>query len=83
MRDGTQILALIKPQFEAGKEHIGKGGVVKDPLIRQQVVTDIRQFFDTRGYGVKEVVTSPILGPKGNEEYIIHLEFKKNKITLE
>ncbi|MCG8614713.1 MAG: TlyA family RNA methyltransferase [Desulfobacterales bacterium] len=77
MRDGTVILALIKPQFEAGKEHIGKGGVVKDPAIRQQVVTDIQTFFDTRGYGVNGVATSPILGPKGNEEYIIHLEFKK------
>ena len=77
MGEGTVILALIKPQFEAGKENVGKGGVVKDPDVRKQVVEDIKSFFKTRGYGVNDVVTSPILGPKGNEEYIIFLEYKK------
>ncbi len=76
MRKGTQILALIKPQFEAGKENIGKGGVVKDPKMREQVVQDIQSFFKTRGYAVNGVVPSPILGPKGNEEYIISLQFQ-------
>ncbi|MCG8684590.1 MAG: TlyA family RNA methyltransferase [Desulfobacterales bacterium] len=77
MRNGTQILALIKPQFEAGREHVGKGGVVKDPEVRKQVVNDISAFFNERGYKVNGTVTSPILGPKGNEEYIIFLDFKK------
>ncbi len=77
MREGTGILALIKPQFEAGKENVGKGGVVKDPEVRKQVVEDIKAFFQTRGYRVNDVVASPILGPKGNEEYIISLEFEK------
>ena len=77
MRAGTGILALIKPQFEAGKENVGKGGVVKDPNVRQQVVADITAFFKAREYRVNGTVTSPILGPKGNEEYIISLDFKK------
>ncbi len=74
MHNQTQILALIKPQFEAGKENVGKGGVVKDPAVRAQVVDDIKSFFTARGYRVNGTVTSPILGPKGNEEYIIFLD---------
>ena len=75
MRPGTKILALIKPQFEAGKENVGKGGVVKDPDIRQAVVEDITGFFTQRGYRANGVVPSPILGPKGNEEFVIYLDF--------
>ncbi|WDP93106.1 MAG: TlyA family RNA methyltransferase [Desulfobacter sp.] len=74
MKPGTVILALIKPQFEAGRENVGKGGVVKDPAVRAQVVEDIKTFFSDRGYRVNDTVTSPILGPKGNEEYIIFLQ---------
>ncbi len=73
MGASTRILALIKPQFEAGKENVGKGGVVKDPEVRAAVVHDIRLFFEGRGYLVNGVVPSPILGPKGNEEFIISL----------
>lgn len=78
MAPGTKILALIKPQFEAGKQCIGKGGVVKDPEIRKQVISDIKAFFENTGYEVITVVPSPILGPKGNKEYIIYLSFKEN-----
>ncbi len=76
MGNGTVILALIKPQFEAGREHIGKGGVVKDPEIRKKVVDDVTAFFRDRGYEVHDVVPSPILGPKGNEEFLIHMDFR-------
>ncbi len=74
MQSGTIILALIKPQFEAGRENVGKGGVVKDPAVRARVVEDIKAFFGTRGYQIHGTVTSPILGPKGNEEYILFME---------
>jgi len=77
MRNGTMILALIKPQFEAGRKNIGKGGVVKDPEIRHQVIQDIKNFFKNRGYDVNQVVPSPVKGPKGNREYIISLNFKE------
>ncbi|MCG8565165.1 MAG: TlyA family RNA methyltransferase [Desulfobacterales bacterium] len=83
MRDGTKILALIKPQFEAGREHIGKGGVVKDPEIRKKVVDEITAFFRDRGYQVHDVVPSPILGPKGNEEFLIHMDFRTLNSTDE
>ncbi|MBC8439644.1 MAG: TlyA family RNA methyltransferase [Deltaproteobacteria bacterium] len=78
MRDDTRILALIKPQFEAGKQNVGKGGVVKDPEIRKLVFKDLKMFFKERGYLVNQVVPSPISGPKGNKEYIIYLNFKEN-----
>jgi 23S rRNA (cytidine1920-2'-O)/16S rRNA (cytidine1409-2'-O)-methyltransferase len=77
MRPGTDILALIKPQFEAGKENVGKGGIVKDPEIRNQVKQDVILFFQNRGYKVNGTVTSPVLGAKGNEEYVISLVYGK------
>ncbi len=80
MREDTWVLALIKPQFEAGKENVGKGGVVKDPEIRKKVVRDIQSFFKDRGYALNDVVPSPILGPKGNEEFILSLTFHKKTI---
>jgi len=78
MRDNTLVLALIKPQFEAGKQNVGKGGVVKDPEIRKLVIKDLKVFFKERGYLVNIIVPSPISGPKGNKEYIISLNFKEN-----
>lgn len=78
MRDDTLILALIKPQFEAGRKNIGKGGVVKDAAVRERVIEDIKSFFKERGYRINLVVPSPILGPKGNSEYILSLNYKEN-----
>jgi 23S rRNA (cytidine1920-2'-O)/16S rRNA (cytidine1409-2'-O)-methyltransferase len=75
MKENTRILALIKPQFEAGKGKVGKGGVVRDNKVRNQVVNDIKSFFIKRGYKLEDIVPSPILGPKGNKEYIISLKY--------
>lgn len=75
MHTGTRILALIKPQFEAGRSRIGKGGVVRDPKIRQEIVQEIKDFFTTRGYETGEVIPSPVPGPKGNQEFIISLRY--------
>ena len=77
MRHDTNVLALIKPQFEAGKKNVGKGGVVKNSKIREQVIQDLESFFKERGYMVNQVIPSPILGPKGNREYIISLNYKE------
>jgi 23S rRNA (cytidine1920-2'-O)/16S rRNA (cytidine1409-2'-O)-methyltransferase len=76
MKEDTLILALIKPQFEAGKKNLGKGGVVKDEGVREMVIEDIKKFFQERGYRINLVVPSPILGPKGNMEYILSLNYK-------
>ena len=76
MKHGCIILALIKPQFEAGRNNVGKGGVVKDKTIRHNVINDLKFFFKNREYLVKNVIPSPILGSKGNKEYILYLNYK-------
>ncbi len=78
MGHGTKVLALIKPQFEAGKNSVGKGGVVKDLIIIEEVIQDLKCFFKEREYRINQVIPSPILGPKGNQEYIISLNYKEN-----
>lgn len=78
MKQGTRILALIKPQFEAGKERVGKGGVVRDPELRETIVDEMKLFFEQRGYETGEVVESPVPGPKGNVEFIISLRYLNN-----
>ena len=75
MKNNTRILALIKPQFEAGRDKVSKGGVIRDNKIREEVLEDIQLFFKKRGYNVENIVPSPILGPKGNKEYIISLKY--------
>jgi 23S rRNA (cytidine1920-2'-O)/16S rRNA (cytidine1409-2'-O)-methyltransferase len=70
--DGT-ILALIKPQFEAGKGNVGKGGVIRDPSLHAEIIEELRQFFIGRSLSCGPVTPSPILGPKGNREFIILL----------
>jgi 23S rRNA (cytidine1920-2'-O)/16S rRNA (cytidine1409-2'-O)-methyltransferase len=68
--DGS-ILALIKPQFEVGKRQVGKGGVVKQPELHQQVIKDLSEFFETIKLAPLSVYPSPLLGPKGNREFFI------------
>ncbi len=78
MKDQTRVLALIKPQFEAGKIHVGKNGVVRDSNVRHQVILDLELFFQKRGYLTQDIIPSPVSGPKGNQEYIIPLTFLEN-----
>ena len=71
------ILALIKPQFEVGKNQVGKGGVVRNPELHEQVVQELSSFFTAKGLECANVVPSPILGPKGNREFFILLHPEK------
>jgi 23S rRNA (cytidine1920-2'-O)/16S rRNA (cytidine1409-2'-O)-methyltransferase len=71
---GAPIVALIKPQFEVGKGEVGKGGVVRDPAKRQAAVDKITAFAAAHHLTPHGVVESPIQGPAGNVEYLIHLE---------
>ena len=64
---------LIKPQFEAGREHVGKKGVVRDPAVHRQVIEEIAAFMPTIGYVMAQLDFSPITGPEGNIEYITEL----------
>ncbi len=75
-RDG-EIIALIKPQFEVGKGEVGKGGVVRDTKKHREVVSGISLFAKEIGFTISGLTKSPILGPKGNVEFLIYLG--KNK----
>ena len=70
---GKPIVALVKPQFEAGKDQVGKGGVVREPEVRLAQVEKIRGWARERSFGVGDFVESPIHGPAGNVEYLISL----------
>ncbi|HKJ13568.1 MAG: TlyA family RNA methyltransferase [Desulfobulbaceae bacterium] len=72
-RKQVSILALIKPQFEVGRGKVGKRGVVLDPALHQEVIDEIVAFCKTLGLQSHGVTPSPILGPKGNKEFLIHL----------
>jgi 23S rRNA (cytidine1920-2'-O)/16S rRNA (cytidine1409-2'-O)-methyltransferase len=65
------LIALVKPQFEAGKEHVGKGGVVRDPAARAQAIDGIRAFVELAGLTVVGVMDSPVAGPAGNVEALL------------
>jgi len=66
------ILCLVKPQFEVGRDKIGKGGVVRDPALHQEVVAGVTTFAESLGLTPRGVTESPILGPKGNKEFIAY-----------
>jgi len=65
------LVALIKPQFEAGREHVGKGGVVKDPAVHEAVCRSVGGTVEALGFHVLGITPSPILGPKGNREFLL------------
>jgi 23S rRNA (cytidine1920-2'-O)/16S rRNA (cytidine1409-2'-O)-methyltransferase len=73
LKTDGRILALIKPQFEVGRQDVGKGGVVRDSKLHQRVIEDLQAFFQTKGLETQFVLTSPIRGPKGNKEFIAGL----------
>lgn len=74
IRAGGEIVALIKPQFEVGRGEVGKGGVVRDARKHQDVIEAVRSLAESLHLDVGGVTDSPILGPKGNREFLIHLK---------
>ena len=70
------VVTLIKPQFEVGRDRVGKGGVVKNPALHEEVIQSLSQFFETGGFRVHGVIPSPITGPKGNKEFLCHMTIK-------
>ena len=73
VEDG-EIAALIKPQFEAGREKVGKKGVVREPATHVEVIEHVTQYAASIGFTVKNLTYSPIKGPEGNIEYLVHLK---------
>ena len=76
IRPGARILALIKPQFEVGRGKVGKGGVVRDPRLQKETIRELTRFFEAAGLRAGPAVPSPILGPKGNREFLISLLYR-------
>lgn len=76
MKSPSHIIALIKPQFEAGKEHISKGGLMKDDRIAREVIHDIEEFLKGLNCEVSGTIPSPVKGTKGNQEYLVHAVYK-------
>ncbi|KDN93541.1 RNA methyltransferase, partial [Bacillus amyloliquefaciens] len=72
---GSDCIALVKPQFEAGRESVGKKGIVRDPGVHADVLRRMNQFAASEGYTVKGLSFSPITGGDGNIEFLLHLEW--------
>lgn len=70
-KPGAWLIALIKPQFEAGRDEVGKGGVVRDPAVHERVCADVASWIETQGWRLAGVTPSPITGPEGNVEFLI------------
>lgn len=77
LKENASMVCLIKPQFEAGKEKVGKKGVVRDPAVHREVIEKVIDFAGETGFEICNLEFSPIRGPEGNIEYLVHL-CKKN-----
>ena len=70
-KPGARLVALIKPQFEAGRDEVGKGGVVRDPMVHQRVCDEAAEWVRSKGWIIVGVEPSPITGPEGNVEFLL------------
>ncbi len=73
LKEGRSMVCLVKPQFEAGRENVGKKGVVRDPAIHEMVIEKVATFAKEQGFAILGLDYSPIKGPEGNIEYLLHL----------
>ena len=83
LKTGGQMVCLIKPQFEAGREKVGKKGVVRDKAVHEEVIERIITFALENGFSVHHLEYSPIKGPEGNIEYLVHIEKSDEAIKEE
>jgi 23S rRNA (cytidine1920-2'-O)/16S rRNA (cytidine1409-2'-O)-methyltransferase len=74
-RSGRELVVLVKPQFEAGRDQVGKGGIVRDPVAHQQAIEKVRQAVVALGVLSVDVIESPILGAEGNKEFLLYARF--------
>lgn len=79
LETGGEVTALIKPQFEAGREKVGKKGVVRDPAVHEEVIEKITEFASGNGFELLHLDYSPIKGPEGNIEYLLHMRKTEEK----
>lgn len=79
-----EVVALIKPQFEAGKKDVARGdGVIRDPEIHRQVLLDVLTFAKAEGFALRGLIKSPLLGPKGNAEFLVWLGLQPGDRSVE
>lgn len=76
LREDGEVVCLIKPQFEAGREKVGKKGVVREPEVHEEVIEKVVEYAQSIGYATLHLEYSPIKGPEGNIEYLLHLKKK-------
>lgn len=81
IEDAADLVVLIKPQFEAGKGQVGKGGVVRDPAIHAQVLDDVLAAAEADGYGLRGLLASPLRGPAGNIEFLAWLVWPPGELV--
>lgn len=82
--ENTQLLCLIKPQFEAGKKDVSRGdGVIRNPEIHKQVLLDVLNYAKAEGFGLRGLVKSTLLGPKGNVEFLLWMDLKPNNGSVD
>lgn len=81
LTEDGEVVCLIKPQFEAGREKVGKKGVVRDPAVHQEVIEKVISYSEELGFGICHLEFSPIKGPEGNIEYLLHI--RKNDAECE
>lgn len=81
LAENSDIVALIKPQFEAGRDQVGKKGIVRDAEVHEQVITEIVQFAKELDFQIIDLTFSPITGGEGNIEFLVHLGWKKTGIV--
>ena len=83
-KDSGEVVALIKPQFEAGRDQVGKKGVVRDSKVHKEVIEKVIEFSKGIGFKVKNLSFSPIKGPEGNIEFLVHLsKTEENEVDID
>lgn len=82
LKDGGKMVCLIKPQFEAGKEKVGKKGVVREKSVHEEVIRKVMDFADLVGFDILDLEYSPIKGPEGNIEYLIYIRKNGEKAAF-
>lgn len=83
MNDTAEILCLVKPQFEAGREKVGKKGVVRDPEVHKEVLENFLIHATQAGFFIEDITFSPIKGPEGNIEFLAHIKTTKTEFSEE
>ena len=82
LKDGGELVCLIKPQFEAGKENVGKKGVVRDPAVHADVLQNFLALADSLHFTVRNLTFSPVKGPEGNIEFLAHLSMQPGQAQI-